>query len=335
MLDLLKSIGELEVFTSDPDGGTDADDELILAVIQKEYDCYVFLQTEYVAERLRQLVSGRFVIIPMYDGARGRPDKFWRQFSSSQFISFCRTHHEHLESLGCRSVCFQFFPNPEVVTARDFATREAFFWERRPDTVLNRRLVIDLCRQLGVTSLQLHAAPDFQRHARTTLRGKTTQQGSMKVTETQWLERREDFDVVANASMFYFAPRLYEGIGMAALEAMSRGQIVVAPDLPTLNEYISHGATGILYDPARPEITLSLDPVDLKRMSIAARKKIELGRADWTLDIERMKSFLIDDGRRWKTRDVSSHFMNVLLRSASSRAFGAENRFELGNGDEH
>ena len=50
----------------------------------------------------------------------------------------------------------------------------------------------------------------------------------------------------------YFAPRLYEGIGISFLEAMAMGKAVVAPDNPTMNEYVTHNVNGFLYKPGGP-----------------------------------------------------------------------------------
>ena len=324
LLDLLKELGSVEAYSSDPDGDRASDDQLATYLSQKTFDCFVFLQTEYFAARLRPVVSGRFVLVPMFDGAAGVQDVFWRQFVHDRFISFCRLHHEHLEALDCRSACFQFFPELQAVPQRNLIEPDAFFWERRPDTVINLSLVVNLCHQIGVRTLHIHAAPDFLRHARTSSRRSKSQAQGIAISSSDWFDRREDYQAVAGAPVFFFAPRLQEGIGMAVLEAMSRGQIVVAPDRPTVNEYVSHGTTGILYDPEDAKIDLPLGEAIIERMSAAARRKIEDGRADWLIDVDRLKSILLDDRRRWSTRDVSSHFMNLLRRSASKRRFEAQ-----------
>ena len=320
LLELLRDIGQVDVFASDPDADPSEDDKLVAQIAGARYDCHVFLQTEYVAARLRPFITGRVIIVPMYDGAVGRPDLFWQQFVHATFISFSRTHHEHLETLGCRSAHFAFFPALQPATDYAFVEAGAFFWERRPDTKVNLHSVLQLCRQLDITSLHVHSAPDFESLARPMSRLDPHIE-AIKLTRSQWFEKRQDYDVIAGAPLFFFAPRLTEGIGMTVLEAMSRGQIVVAPDLPTVNEYISHGTTGILYNPDNPNISLRLEEAALKQISAAARQKIEYGRADWLADTHRLRSILLNDGQRWSTRDVSSHFMNSLRRSASQRAF--------------
>ena len=317
---ILCEIGDVEVFTADPDADATENDELIGILIEKTFECFVFLQTEFLAEQLRPLTSSRIIIIPMYDGAIGRADAFWRQFVGARFVSFCREHHEHLVELDCDSTSFQYFPPCKPLQERDPARRTAFFWERRPDLSINLGLVLDLCGQLGVQALHVHAAPDFER-SRNNTRSRIMQMGNMSVTWSTWFDQREDYEAAATASLFFFAPRLREGIGMASLEAMSAGQIVVAPDLPSTNEYVGHATTGILYNPQNPQIERSFSETELVNIAIAARQRAEIGRTQWLADVDRLKSLLLDDGRRWSTGDASSRFFNDLRAAASRRAF--------------
>jgi glycosyltransferase involved in cell wall biosynthesis len=39
---------------------------------------------------------------------------------------------------------------------------------------------------------------------------------------------------------------------MSFVEAMAQGKFIVAPDHPTMNEYIVHGVNGLLYNPGDP-----------------------------------------------------------------------------------
>lgn len=50
-------------------------------------------------------------------------------------------------------------------------------------------------------------------------------------------------------SFVYTQPSRYESQGIALLEAMAAGRIVVASDLPAIREYIRHGENGFLVEP--------------------------------------------------------------------------------------
>ena len=66
----------------------------------------------------------------------------------------------------------------------------------------------------------------------------------------------------------YVQPSRYESQGIALLEAMGAGRIVIASDLPAIREYIRHGENGLLIDPENPPAlaeTLRSVLVNLKR----------------------------------------------------------------------
>jgi hypothetical protein len=321
-LDILRSVGTVEEFYSAPDEHDCSDDDLIKQLASSNFDCYVFLQTEYIAERLLPLGLGRFVIVPMYDGAAGRPAEFWRQFADAQFISFSRVHHEELQRCGCKTAYFQYFPVPGPSQSYDFATPlTAFFWERRPSHEPTLQRVVKLCNELGISSLHLHAAPDLgQKLGQRLSRPETFVMDNVRVTTSRWFDDRCQMDRVAERAHVFFAPRSLEGIGMSFLEAMARGQIVVAPDNPTMNEYIRHQTSGILYDLSGLEVDCQLTPESMNRMSRAALRRTAVGYDQWKLDQDRLKSLVVNDGRRWSTKDASSHFRNELRRRASKRA---------------
>jgi glycosyltransferase involved in cell wall biosynthesis len=52
-----------------------------------------------------------------------------------------------------------------------------------------------------------------------------------------------------NDSFVYTQPSRYESQGVALLEAMAAGRVVVASDLPAISEYIRHGENGFLVEP--------------------------------------------------------------------------------------
>jgi Glycosyl transferases group 1 len=321
-LDVMKSLGEVKEFYSSPDEIDLSDEQLISQLSTSKYDCYVFYQTEYIAEQLASFGLGRFILVPMYDGAMARSAEFWRQFVSCDFISFSRTLHEDLQRFGLRTAFFQYFPEPALRHELDFSEPlSAFFWERLPGHEPTLQTVLRLCNRIGIKSLNLHAAPDKVQGAAGRLRRpETFVVGGVQVRVSAWIEERAKFDALIERSHFVFAPRALEGIGLSFLEAMSRGQIVVAPDRPTMNEYIRHRTTGVLYDLAHPSIDFNPTTKLLGEMSRAAIVKTTIGYQQWKIDHDRLTSILVNDGRRWSTKDFSSHFRNEVRRRASARA---------------
>lgn len=327
--DLLNEIGEVTVLTSSPDDVGLADDDIVSHYLNSDYDRWVFLQTEYVADRLLSLGLRNAVIVPMYDGAWARPDEFFRRFVLSRFVCFSRELHTRLQRLDLRSAAFDFWPEPRPVPERamDPESWSAYFWERRPLNMPNARVVIDQCRVLGIRKLHIHAVPDFA------FEGPGPQgyrfagnMNGVEVTTSGWFEDPAEHHAVSTTPLFYFAPRLYEGIGMAMLEAMARGQVVIAADRPTANQYFGHLSSGILYDPDRPYELPALSRGLVQELSEGARQRVIFGRAEWEMDRERLKSFILEDGRRWANTDVSAHFGNQLQSAARERRLRARPR---------
>lgn len=319
---ILKELGEVTVLNSSPDDDRMDDDAVVLEFLENKYDLWVFHQTEYVAARLLPLGLRNAVIAPMYDGAWAWPDDFFRQFVNCRFLSYSRALHTRLQRLDQRSMSFEYWPEPAPVPERsmDRETWSAFFWERRPLMVPNARSVAQQCRALDIKSLHVHAAPDFPQEAVST-RGFRHRDnlGGVALTTSTWFESAAEFRAVSGAPLFHFAPRLYEGIGMTMLEAMARGQIVVAPDRPTANQYIGHLSSGILYDPERPLDLPDLTASEAEEMSAAARQRVVRGYETWQMDRERLVSFLLEDGKRWPSTDSAAHFGLAIRRAARAR----------------
>ena len=100
----------------------------------------------------------------------------------------------------------------------------------------------------------------------------------MSIKQTDWFKEQSEYYKTLLASNIFFAPRIKEGIGIAMLEAMSMGMCVVAPDCPTMNEYIKHNVNGLLYDPNNPE---PLDFSNAETLGEKARSSLEEGRIAW------------------------------------------------------
>ena len=321
-LDLLKSIGSVKEFYFSLDEENFSDDALIRQLSVSDFDCYVFVQTEDIAEKLLPLGLGRFVIAPMDDGAVWRRADFWRQFADAQLISFSRAHHEELQRYGCKTAYFQYFPKPGTREIIAFAEPlSAFFWERHPNHEPTLQRIVRLCNELQVTSLYLQVSPDFgQEYGQRLTRPEKFVIDDVEVMTSCWFDDRSELDQVSERTHFFFAPLRLDGIGMSFLDAMARGQIVVAPDHPAMNDYIRHRTTGILYDFDDLALDYKMTPKSMSDISRAALRTTAIGYEQWTHDQDRLKSLLVKDGRRWSTKDASSHFRNEIRRRASQQA---------------
>lgn len=256
-------------------GGVGADVE---AILNADYDLIVVFQVEYVAQKIAELVPERLVFVPMFDGARFLPPDVWLTLRNVRIVSFSWTLHEHLQRLGVPSLRVQYFPNPALFeSATDRAELRGFFWQRVQKIAWPT--IRRLCANQKLASFHLHLAMDpdcGDPHV-----PDATDTLEFNVGVSQWVEDRKDLENLLRRANVYFAPRPYEGIGMSFLEAMARGQCVVAPDAPTMSEYITHGVSGLLYDVERPA---PLDFSAAREIGAKARRTIEWGFIRWQRD---------------------------------------------------
>ncbi len=82
---------------------------------------------------------------------------------------------------------------------------------------------------------------------------------------------------ILNECTIYVQPSRYESQGVALLEAMAAGRVVVASDLPAVQEYLSHGNNGLLFKSGNVEslaetlLYIYLNPADVKGLPYSAR----------------------------------------------------------------
>ena len=250
-------------------------------------DVAVFWQTLADPGQLFRLRTPA-VWVPMFDSAVHSPAVFWRVFArtGARILSFCRALSATARRYGIPVSDYTYFPDPELVPQRRAGGDglRLFFWDRGYTRFDLLRATVDPAAVSCTTVRRapnpgLSASPVTARDVR-----------DYKVTFCDGvLGRAQYLDLLADCDVF-FAPRRYEGIGMTFLEAMAMGLAVVAADSPTMNEYISVGVDGFLFDPDRPA------PVDLRTARDAgarARETMRRGREAWLRSAEGLRSDLL------------------------------------------
>lgn len=288
--DILRKQYEVELFTFDPH--VDDIASHFRSLTGKRYDVVVCLQVMPDMDAFRQqVVFSSGVFFPMYDGIPALTDPIWQTYRDILIISFSKTLHVALQKLGFESRFIQYFPQPGAqFTPGD--SRSVFFWQRV--SAINVRTLEVLFKNQPVDHIHVHKALDP---------GNTfiepTGALSARIVYSQWYPQREDLLRDMERSAYYVAPRLFEGIGMSFLEAMAMGRCVVAPDNPTMNEYIEHGVTGILYDVDNLQPLASM-PVE--RLQRNAQQFIHNGYLKWTKEKKQIPEWIAD----WKTQRGSA-----------------------------
>ena len=232
----------------------------------------------------------KVVVVQMYDGSAGLPDVHWTYNRQASYINF--SLHMHLRALknGCRSILVKYFPDCERhKQVRDFTTKRAFFWERLPSSSINCGLVSSLLAG-EVNTIHIHLSSDDRSRPSSDIPAMF----GTEVTTSTWFEDRSDLEAVLDTCNIFVAPRIAEGIGHAFLEAMAKGMVVIAYDLPTHNEYIHNWRNGILFDTTTFKIDLGGWNGLAPQIGAAARASMQAGREEWLLKQKRLPAFMLE-----------------------------------------
>ncbi|MBT51992.1 MAG: hypothetical protein CMF72_00960 [Mameliella sp.] len=293
MADLLEA-GATEFHRRDtlPDPATLAAFDLD-ALADENYDLICVFQIEMLAKAIAERrLTKRLVFVPMFDGARMLSDDYWQTMAARddvRVINFSSTLHHRVASLGVNSFFFRFYPQPVTHPVWDRLKKprppKAFFWQRtdRPSWATVKTLVD------GMPDLpfHLHLAGDPSLRAAVDVEA---EQAERPLTVSTWFDKASDYRQIVEGCDIYVAPREFEGIGMSFLEAMAAGKCVIAPDNPTMNEYITHGINGLLYDVDTPK------PLDLTQyLNIGKRawRSVQHGHREWQWDMKTRLSDLM------------------------------------------
>lgn len=247
-------------------------------------------QLERVAQRLAAMdLRCPVFFYPMYDSCRMLGDEYWLALKGRIFIvCFCRHLHERLRRLGLASLWLQYWPEAAEEGASYDALR-IFWWRRRRD--LGWETLKALIGDWPVARLHLHEAPDPTYPDPERL--PAADAARFNLTQSSWFEDRAAFDRMAAGFNVFVAPRRFEGIGLSFLEAMARGQVVIAENNPTMNEYIVHDVNGLLYEPDRPGMWRSaLTPERARAIGGRARLSCLAGRPQWQRGLARLDAYV-------------------------------------------
>lgn len=218
---------------------------------------------------------------PMYDGAPPHLSQLWRDYYDFQIICFSRALHERLFKIGASSHYFQYFPSCEPI--EDWGRADSIFYWERVGT-LDLEQIDTMFQEYHINNLHVHSALDPE--CESAIRGA---RDTFRMTRSHWFPDRRKMRKKMCESAFYLAPRAKEGIGMSFLEAMASGRCVVANDDSTMNEYITHGKNGILYDMNNP---IPLERFDTRLLQKNAREYCEKGRRHWEKQIPALVGLL-------------------------------------------
>jgi hypothetical protein len=293
---LLRDAGEVDLFWDESwRNGRPAPFDRICS---GDYDLAVVFQAESAAaEMLRRHPPFPVVFVPMWDSSGSFGRNFWtKDLRGARVVCFSQWQFQRLARWGVDAYPARYWPEPpdSVPPIRDSGMK-AFFWWRRSEWPVNR--IGALCDTKRLRSLHVHLGPD-PGHV---LDEAQLADLPLPVTISRWGAAADKYRAALADSDVVFAPRMEEGIGMAVLEAMASGKVVIAPDRPTMNEYITDGVTGYLV-PDNYNTMIGLDRA--QEIGRRARLGAIAGRQQWHHEIPALLDWIVT-GRKSRRRDVT------------------------------
>ena len=302
---LLAEKYEVETFYINPYKISETD---FTHITGKTFDLLILWQVMPSLEGLRKYIRFKqCAFFPMYDNTKTLNSHLWNEYKNCNIINFSKAFHKTCQDGGLSSYYIQYFPKPaEIIDEGD--EKSIFFWQRS-DKITTRTLqkVIDT---KGIETVYLHKSIDPKNKFIP-----PSKNLERKVVYSSWFDTKEDMQKYIQKSALYFAPRRYEGIGMSFLEAMASGRCVIAPDYPTMNEYIKNGETGFLYNLKKTErLTLS----NIREIQKNTAEYIKQGYEKW--EKEKYKIFdYIESEPVTNTELLNKH---IFIRNENTLLFG-------------
>lgn len=252
-----------------------------------KWEHLVFWQHLPTPEFLADLDARSVTLVPMYDTC-SRDPAYWKEYKGCKVLCFAAALADLVEDCGLETLRVQYYPAiPETVAARPEATSlSAFYWPRSPE--INSKLPVLLAGRDWDT-LHIH-------EGQAELSGLDLENiRAKKISRTKWFQDRAHVQQTMARVQVFVAPRANEGIGMSFLEAMALGMLVIAPDRPTMNEYIANGDNGFLYD---MDAVPAFDWTKAQYCAQQARTSAERGRKAWEQAVPDIVAFVASPGAK-------------------------------------
>ena len=242
LINLLSETYETEIFDFNPE--TDSF-EKFMVLNGRKFDTVVLFQIMPSIKALKKIIHFKHIaFFPMFDAVNSVKKPLWNEYRECNIINFSRTLHNKCQEKGLSSYYIQYFPEPgQIIDYGD--ENSVFFWQRRENIttgILEKLLDINRIKRL-----YLHNVPDPGNKFI-----QPSEKWKNKIEYSNWFDSKEKMLEYMQQAAIYFAPRSSEGIGMSFLDAMASGRCVIAPDYPTMNEYIKHNFNGYLYNLKAP-----------------------------------------------------------------------------------
>lgn len=278
LIDILELSFSVDFFWTLP---ASIDDDLDIEGINRgEYSVVVFFQTIPDEKYLQELSCKNLILIPMYDNDIMLTDDYWKKYINYKFICFSHSMYRRFEFLGFQNTLYlQYSPSVEKEVKLTNPKKDKFnlfFWQRSSDITWD--IVKNLLDFNDINSVHMHRVSENENDDLWFQKPSEEDIINYNITFSSWFESYSELQECLKKADIFIAPRLFEGIGQAFLEAMALGKCVIAPNFPTVNEYIKDNYNGLLYS---LNSIKKLDISDSLILGVNAKKSMLTIRDKW------------------------------------------------------
>lgn len=256
------------------------------------YDAIIYWQIMPNIIKLKYSYCKNIILVPMYDHVVRYNDWDFLNYKDFKFINFSKSLDEKLRNLGLESLYLQYFPTITSMPIRSTISCKKkfkiFFWQRGKD--INLSLIKELLPVEQIDSMILHRLNNEKEQDIWFEEASKEDIKNYNIKLSSWFNTKNDFLEALNDCDIFISPRLFEGIGMSFLEAMALGKCVIAPNLPTMNEYIIDNFNGILFE---VDNLKKLDLSNCITLGSKAKEYIKNGLSKWDYEKENIPSFIL------------------------------------------
>ena len=282
------------------------DEEHRFNEIIEGYDAVIINQL--ITNNLLKYIKDKNIIyIPMYDAFHdfnSAKTELWMSLAGLKIISTLDKTKEILRNSGLNSYQIKYYPKTESYKIPNF--NNVFFWNRVEK--INYKTVLNILNKYDFSRLNIHSVPDPGHYP---LKPTEDEIKNFNITFTKWFDNKEFYNTEIEKYGIYIAARPLEGQAAAFIDAMKRGQVVIAPDSPPYNEYIQHNVNGILYDVDNPT-SINFENIDLNKLSKNAFEAVKKGRTKWENSLESLLEFIFDENQFIDTKIYVNNYLDII-----------------------
>jgi hypothetical protein len=283
-------------------------DKIPLNEINK-FEYIFFFHVMFPYQIMKKFNNKKIMWAPMYDALNFRSSFFksifWKQISSLG-IKVLKFSDEISKSIGfeeVNSLKLMYFIKPNFNNSNEQQKKlNIFFWDRGRIKI-NEWL--NLFEEKEINEIVCFVKPDPGIKIDKKEYLEINKNYNFKLINKNFMPKKEFLDLIEKCNVF-IAPRKKEGIGMALVEAISKGIFIVGYNDSTMNEYISDNKIGFIFDKNTKE---KLNLIDIVDNYDYRKRNAQLNYEKWTESKKKIVPMLKEE-----TKKINKiHFLPLFL----------------------